>query len=51
MSTAGTPATLVCGATSFSTTEPAPTLAPSPMVILPKIYAPAPMSTPERIFG
>ena len=38
---AGTPATVVCAGTFCSTTEPAPTLAPSPTWMLPRIFAPA----------
>ena len=48
---AGTPATVVWGGTSCSTTDPAPTLAPSPTIMLPRIFAPAEISTPSPIFG
>ncbi len=49
--TAGTPATVVCGGTSWRTTLPAPILAPVPISTRPKILAPAPMRTPERTTG
>ena len=48
---AGTPAAVVCGGTGCSTTEPAPIFAPRPTSILPRIFAPAPIITPSRIFG
>ena len=41
MRTAGTPATVLCGATSLSTTLPAPILAHSPISTRPNILAPA----------
>ena len=37
--------------TSWRTTLPAPTLAPSPMMTLPKTLAPAPRRTPDCILG
>src|SRR3954453_6338434 len=46
-SRAGTPATMVCGATSRVTTLPAPTMAPSPMVMPHRIVLPVPMEAPR----
>ena len=48
---AGTPATVVLCGTGDSTTEPDATRAQWPTSILPRIFAPAPISTPWRIFG
>ena len=48
---AGIPATVVCGGTPFSTTEPAPIFAPSPIRMLPSTLAPAPIMTPRPILG
>ena len=47
----GTPATETWGGTSASTTLLAPTRAPSPISTFPNIFAPAPISTPDRILG
>ena len=46
-SRAGTPATMVCGATSRVTTLPAPTMAPSPIVTPHRIVLPVPMEAPR----
>ena len=43
---AGTPATVLLCGTGESTTEPAATRAQWPISILPRIFAPAPISTP-----
>ncbi|KAK2353626.1 serine acetyltransferase 1, chloroplastic [Trifolium repens] len=48
---AGFPTAVVLGGTSIKTTEPAPILAPSPILTLPRMVAPAPMSTPSPILG
>ena len=48
---AGMPATVVRAGTSRSTTLPAATFAPSPISMLPRIFAPAPSSTPRRTLG
>ena len=40
---AGTPATVACAGTGFSTTEPAATREQWPISILPRIFAPAPI--------
>ena len=48
---AGTPATVTLFGTGLSTTEPAAMRAQCPTSILPRILAPAPISTPWRIFG
>src|SRR5690606_13705710 len=48
---AGTPATVVRGGTSLSTTEPAPMREQSPTRMLPSTVAPAPISTPFPILG
>src|SRR5690606_35914124 len=48
---AGTPATVLLGGTEDRTTEPDATLLHRPTSILPRILAPAPISTPWRIFG
>jgi hypothetical protein len=46
---AGTPATIDLDATSRVTTEPAPTIAKSPMVTPGRIRAPEPIKTREPI--
>ena len=51
MTLAGTPATVVLCGTGLSTTEPAAMRAQWPISILPRILAPAPISTPRRILG
>ncbi len=48
---AGTPATVLHGGTSCSTTEPAAIRLQSPTRMLPRTAAPAPISTPSPIFG
>ena len=48
---AGTPATVTLCGTGLTTTEPAAMRAQWPISILPRIFAPAPISTPWRIFG
>jgi hypothetical protein len=48
---AGTPATVTFLGTGCKTTDPAATRAHGPTSILPRIFAPAPISTPWRIFG
>ena len=48
---AGTPATVTLFGTGLMTTEPAAMRAQWPISILPRILAPAPISTPRRIFG
>ena len=48
---AGTPATVTLCGTGFSTTEPAAMRAQCPISILPRIFAPALIRTPRRIFG
>ena len=48
---AGTPATVLQGGTSASTTEPAAIRLQCPMDMLPRILAPAPISTPLPTFG
>jgi len=48
---AGTPATVLLSGTECSTTEPAATREHRPISILPRILAPAPISTPGLIFG
>ena len=48
---AGTPATVTLCGTGLTTTEPAAMRAQWPISILPRIFAPAPISTPWRILG
>ena len=48
---AGTPAAIEPAGTSFNTTAFAPMLAPSPIVIAPSSFAPAPTFTPFAQFG
>ena len=43
---AGTPATVLFGGTADSTTEPEATRTQWPISMLPRIFAPAPISTP-----
>ena len=50
-SLAGEPATMVFGGTGFRTREPAATMAPLPIVMLPRIVAAAPMRTLSLILG
>ena len=50
-SLAGEPATIVLGGTGFRTREPAATIAPLPIVMLPRIVAAAPMRTLSLILG
>ena len=47
----GMPTTVMSGGTSSITTELAPTRTPWPMVIGPRIFAPAPISTPSCTVG
>nr|ACL53038.1 unknown [Zea mays]ACR36385.1 unknown [Zea mays] len=51
ISLAGFPTAVLLGGTSMSTTDPAPTLAPAPILTFPRTVAPAPMSTPSPILG
>src|SRR6266699_557775 len=51
MTFAGTPATVFCAGTAWSTPEPAAMRAQQPTSMLPRIFAPAPIITPRRIFG
>jgi hypothetical protein len=48
---AGTPATVAPGGTGVMTTAPAAMRASSPISILPRIFAPAPIIVPRRTFG
>src|SRR5215207_2794800 len=48
---AGVPTAVVCGGTSLSTTEPAPTRAPSPIVTAPSTEAPTPMTASSSTVG
>src|SRR5580704_7387969 len=48
---AGTPATVFLSGTGYNTTEPAAMREQWPISILPRILAPAPISTPDLIFG
>ena len=48
---AGTPATVVLCGTGLSTTDPAAIRAQWPTVMLPRIFAPAPIITPCSILG
>src|SRR5262249_43858188 len=51
MTSAGTPTTVVVCGTECSTTEPDAIRAQCPISMLPRIFAPAPISTPCRILG
>lgn len=48
---AGFPTAVALGGTSIKTSDPAPILAPSPILMLPKMVAPAPIKTPSPILG
>uniref|UniRef100_A0A7C9ED09 Uncharacterized protein n=1 Tax=Opuntia streptacantha TaxID=393608 RepID=A0A7C9ED09_OPUST len=50
-SLAGFPTAVVLAGISFKTTDPAPILAPPPILTFPKTQVPAPIKTPSPILG